>query len=169
MLDPDSAQTLRLDLLSTEGIQTTIARLDLGSDWPEQFACTNAARLEETVWHLTYDGSLMGFDLSESRTLEGSKALCAYLQDDLIPTWSLHSFVGKLLAEAHIQRDGAEYSSPYLAVIAPPDGEPVEVTLKEEFRDHAEEPPPPVYALMDPEDYFASRPVYREFSSIPNN
>ena len=217
VLDPDSAQTLRLDLLSTEGIQTTIARLDLGSNWPEQFACTNAARLEDTVWYLTDDVSLMGFDLSESRTLEGSKALCAYRQDDLIPTWSLHSFGGKLLAEAHIQRDGAEYPSPYLAVIAPPDGEPVEVTLKEEFRDHAEEPPPeegpvfepslirplgeingqlvvrcalqffqrsftdttgelcffedhsPVYALMDPEDYFASRPVYREFSSIPNN
>ena len=111
----------------------------------------------------------MGFDLSESRTLEGSKALCAYLQDDLIPAWSLHSFGGKLLAEAHIQRDGAEYSSPYLAVIAPPDEEPVEVALKEELRNHAEEPPPPVYALMDPEDYFASRPVFREFSSIPNN
>ena len=109
------------------------------------------------------------------------------------------------------------YPSPYLAVIAPPDGEPVEVALKEELRNRAEEPPPeegpvfepslirplgeingqlvvrcalqffqrsftdttgelcffedhsPVYALMAPEDYFASRPVFREFSSIPNN
>ncbi|BFJ86090.1 hypothetical protein WMO24_06865 [Ruthenibacterium sp. CLA-JM-H11] len=26
-----------------------------------------------------------------------------------------------------------------------------------------------IYALMDPEDYFASRPVYREFSPISNN